>query len=98
VDVNGKTILVTGAGRGIGRALALHFAGKGAQLALLDSNAEDLEESRRRCAEAGVAARSYRAESTNVRTLFLYLGDFVGWLCVLGTIALLVRARVSRPA
>ena len=62
MDVNGKTILVTGAGRGIGRALALHFAGKGAQLALLDSNAEDLEESRRRCAEAGVAARSYRAD------------------------------------
>ena len=40
------------------------------------------------------AARSYRAESTNVRTLFLYVGDFVGWLCVLGTIALLVRARL----
>jgi 3-oxoacyl-[acyl-carrier protein] reductase len=62
VDVSGKTILVTGAGRGIGRALALHFAAKGAQLALLDSNAEDLEESRRRCAAGGAVARAYRAD------------------------------------
>ncbi len=62
MDVSGKTILVTGAGRGIGRALALHFAGRGAHLALLDSNAEDLEESRRRCADAGVGARSYLAD------------------------------------
>ena len=41
MDVRGKTNLVTGAGRGIGRAPALHFAGKGAHLELLDTNAED---------------------------------------------------------
>jgi 3-oxoacyl-[acyl-carrier protein] reductase len=65
VDVSGKTILVTGAGRGIGRSLALHFAGKGANLALLDTNIEDLEESRLRCADLGVVARSYGADAAN---------------------------------
>ncbi|HUE49392.1 MAG TPA: SDR family NAD(P)-dependent oxidoreductase, partial [Steroidobacteraceae bacterium] len=59
MDVRGKTILVTGAGRGIGRALALHFARKGAHLALLDSNSEDLAESCARCTGVGVVARSY---------------------------------------
>ncbi len=40
MDVRDKTILVTGAGRGIGRSLALHFARKGANLALMDTNRE----------------------------------------------------------
>jgi 3-oxoacyl-[acyl-carrier protein] reductase len=61
VDVRDKTLVVTGAGRGIGRALALHFARSGAQLALLDTNATDLEETQRRCTEEGASARSYVA-------------------------------------
>ncbi|MGH8277412.1 MAG: SDR family NAD(P)-dependent oxidoreductase, partial [Steroidobacteraceae bacterium] len=65
MDVRGKTILVTGAGRGIGRSLAVHFAKKGARLALLDTNGEDLEESRARCVQAGAAARSYIADAAN---------------------------------
>ncbi len=65
MDVRGKTILVTGAGRGIGRSLALHFARKGANLALLDSNSEDVADSCARCTEVGVAARSYVADAAN---------------------------------
>jgi 3-oxoacyl-[acyl-carrier protein] reductase len=73
VDVRGKTLVVTGAGRGIGRALALRLGRKAAQLALLDSNAEDLEETRQRCGEAGAAARAYVAnvaDETSVVTTF----------------------------
>jgi 3-oxoacyl-[acyl-carrier protein] reductase len=62
VDVRGKSILVTGAGRGIGRSLALHFAGKGAQLALLDSNPADLDETRTLCAQLDARAQSYVAD------------------------------------
>jgi 3-oxoacyl-[acyl-carrier protein] reductase len=62
VDVRGKSILVTGAGRGIGRSLALYFAGKGAQLALLDANAADLAETRVRCEQLDVRAQSYLAD------------------------------------
>jgi 3-oxoacyl-[acyl-carrier protein] reductase len=63
VDVRGKTILVTGAGRGIGRAVALHFARQGAQLALLDINAADAGETRTLCQQAGARAHTYLADT-----------------------------------
>jgi len=65
VNVQGKTILVTGAGRGIGRSLAVHFAGKGANVALLDTNAKDLEDTQDHCTQLGVVARSYTANAAN---------------------------------
>ncbi len=65
VDVRGKTILVTGAGRGIGRSLSEHFARKGAGLALLDTNAQDIEETRARCVRLGAVARTYIANAAN---------------------------------
>jgi 3-oxoacyl-[acyl-carrier protein] reductase len=65
VDVRGKTVLVTGAGRGIGRSLAGYFAAKGANLALLDTNAADLDETREHCTGLGVVARSYVADAAN---------------------------------
>lgn len=40
-----RTILITGASSGIGRALALAYAGPGVRLALIGRNAERLEES-----------------------------------------------------
>lgn len=40
----GRTAVITGAGRGIGRAVALAFAGQGAQLLLSDVNAAQLPE------------------------------------------------------
>ena len=61
MDVRGKTLLVTGAGRGIGRSLALHFAGRGAQLALLDTNSADLVQTRGLCEQLGVRAQDYAA-------------------------------------
>jgi NAD(P)-dependent dehydrogenase (short-subunit alcohol dehydrogenase family) len=39
----GKTVLVTGAAKGIGRAVALHFARDGARIALIDRDREALE-------------------------------------------------------
>ena len=65
MDVRGKTILVTGAGRGIGRSLAVHFGRKGANLALLDTNRSDVDETRLMCEQHGVVARSYIANAAN---------------------------------
>jgi 3-oxoacyl-[acyl-carrier protein] reductase len=61
LDVRGKTIVVTGAGRGIGRSLARHFATRGAALALIDTNPGDLEETRASCVQLGATARNYVA-------------------------------------
>ena len=55
IDLEGKTALVTGASRGIGRAIALAYAAAGADVALLARNAELLEDV---AAEIGAIGRS----------------------------------------
>lgn len=52
----GRRVLVTGAGRGIGRALALGFAARGAVVGVADTNADDIGETLRLIAAAGPAA------------------------------------------
>ena len=42
-----KTILVTGAGRGIGKAAAIKFAELGGRLVVSDVNTRNLEDTRR---------------------------------------------------
>ncbi len=60
MDVRNKTVVVTGAGRGIGRAIALKLARHGADIALFDMHAADLEASAALCAAESVQARGYR--------------------------------------
>lgn len=60
MDIRNKTVVVTGAGRGIGRAIALKLARHGADIALFDLNANDLEETSALCAAQSVQARGYR--------------------------------------
>jgi NAD(P)-dependent dehydrogenase (short-subunit alcohol dehydrogenase family) len=48
-----RTILVTGAGRGIGRSIALRFAEEGGSVALVARTTADLEETARRIASLG---------------------------------------------
>jgi short-subunit dehydrogenase len=46
-EIKGKRVLITGGSSGIGRALALEFARKGALLAIASRRLEDLEKARR---------------------------------------------------
>ena len=62
MQIKDKTIVVTGAARGIGRALALRFASQGANIALLDLNAADLEPAAAQCAALGVRALAYTVD------------------------------------
>jgi NAD(P)-dependent dehydrogenase (short-subunit alcohol dehydrogenase family) len=58
--LQGAVAVVTGAGSGIGRALAVNLASQGAQLALADVNAAGLEETRKLLGSA--VARSYSVD------------------------------------
>jgi 3-oxoacyl-[acyl-carrier protein] reductase len=63
--LGGRTAVITGASRGIGRAVAVRFAGLGANVALIYAgNHEAAEDARSECAALGVKAQSYvcRAE------------------------------------
>ena len=59
MDLNGKTIIVTGGGQGLGRAMAVELAGAGANLALVDLNEDPLNEAVQLCKDAGGDAKAY---------------------------------------
>ena len=62
MDLKHKTIVVTGAGRGLGRKSAEMIAAKGARLAVTGLRQEDLEETARLCKAAGGEARAYQLD------------------------------------
>ncbi|TVQ68614.1 MAG: SDR family oxidoreductase [Oceanospirillales bacterium] len=59
MDLKDKVVVVTGGGRGLGRAMALELASKGAKLALADLNQQDLDDTIALCQEQGTEARGY---------------------------------------
>lgn len=59
MELKGKTIVVTGAGRGLGQKTAEMIAAKGGRLALAGLSEEGLEETARLCRDAGGEARVY---------------------------------------
>ncbi len=52
-NLSGKTVIVTGAGSGIGRSVAREFAGRGAYVVAVGRNPQQLEETVRSCTRPG---------------------------------------------
>src|SRR5208283_3679338 len=83
MELRKKTVVVTGAGRGIGRAIALQLADHGADLALFDLNDSDLDATAAQCASKSVQARSYRvnvADESQVSTAMTQVASDFGRL------------------
>jgi 3-oxoacyl-[acyl-carrier protein] reductase len=59
MQLQDKLTTITGAGRGIGRAMARAFAERGSNLALLDLSQPELDETRALCAAYGVRASTF---------------------------------------
>src|SRR5271166_2830322 len=64
MDLQGKTILITGAARGLGQKMAELAAGQGANLALADVDHEKLKETVRLCSKPGNKVRDYAVDVT----------------------------------
>jgi len=64
-DFNGKLVLITGAGSGIGRETALAFSRAGATLVVTDLREEGVVETRRMIEAAGGRASHYLADVTD---------------------------------
>ena len=64
MQLDGKLVVITGAGRGIGRSMALAFARKRSNLALLDLDQADLDQTRALCEAEPVECRNYLCNVT----------------------------------
>lgn len=82
MDLKQKTVVITGAGRGLGAAMALDLAARGANIALVDVDREALDKTRAACESHGVSARGYVAnvarEDEVVKLFDDVVGDFGG--------------------
>src|ERR1035441_4344337 len=88
-----RTAVITGAGSGIGRALATGLARRGAQLALSDRDADAVADTAQQCQLAGGRVRTDTVDVTDRQAVLDYsaavLGDFGGVdlvFCVAGVI------------
>ena len=87
---SGKSVIVTGAAAGMGRASAIRFAGEGARVWCADVNAEGVEETAVMITEAGGEARHSRFDVTDVQQcqdLVAAAVEAFGGLDILGNIA-----------
>ncbi|CAM2863030.1 SDR family NAD(P)-dependent oxidoreductase [Skermania piniformis] len=69
---DGKVVVITGAGSGIGRALARELAGRGARLALSDVDTEGLAETAKLCTDLGAEVKTDRLNVAEREAVLVY--------------------------
>jgi 3-oxoacyl-[acyl-carrier protein] reductase len=82
LHIKNNTFVVTGAAQGLGEAISLSLAQHGARLALLDVNAERLDQALNACKQAG-AADCFAftcdvSDETSVRRCFVSIEEHLG--------------------
>jgi NAD(P)-dependent dehydrogenase (short-subunit alcohol dehydrogenase family) len=75
--LTGQAAIVTGAGQGLGRAIALEMASEGCAVALLDLNPETLDGVAKEIADAGGEATAYELDLTDYDTYGDVVADVV---------------------
>ncbi|ABC31317.1 short-chain alcohol dehydrogenase-like protein [Hahella chejuensis KCTC 2396] len=94
MQLKDSVVVITGGGQGLGRAMALYLAEKGARLALIDLSEEKLQESVAKCEELGAEARYYLcnvAKEAEVESVFSKIAEDFG-----GVDALINNAGILR--
>lgn len=74
-DLTGRTVLVTGAGSGIGRSLALLCAQRGARLVICDLDQERLQASERAVAASGREVLARRVDVSDRAAMGAFAGE-----------------------
>ena len=72
-----KVAVITGAGSGIGRALALDLAGRGARLAISDIGQERIDETVALCEKRGAEVRGYRLDVADRAAVLAHADEVV---------------------
>ena len=81
MQIKNNTFVITGAAQGLGEAISVALARQGAKLALLDINAERLDQTLEACKQEGASCYAFTcdvADETSVRRCFASVEEHLG--------------------